>query len=190
MEIDRRALATKGVAAVAALLSASAHAAPPNDPVPPPSPDYMSKDGKSLNVKRTFTDRDGVTHVGDLNLKGKPGSKDVGSLVPAGCTAFYESPAVSMYVVRFPGDFDEGFHTMVNQQHLLAFHADGDITIGCRDKTRLHLDKPNFFFIQSKHDDAGKDSKMAYETHALNNTPLTEFFVFLPADTPADKESA
>jgi hypothetical protein len=135
---------------------------------------FMSKDGKSIHGRRIFTDKDGNTHVGDLELKGTLAEGGSGSIVPAGCTSFFEGPAVAVLVRAFPPKFDTDYHNDPAHQHQLVFTMQGVAAGGCKDGTSFRLAPGDFMSVE---DPTGQGHK-AFDA---GGEGFTQLFVSMPS---------
>jgi hypothetical protein len=135
---------------------------------------FLSKDGKSIHGKRIYTDKDGNTHVGDLALKGTPAAGGADSIVPAGCTSFFEGPAVAVLVRAFPAKFDTDYHNDPAHQHQLVFTIQGVAGGGCKDGTTFRLEPGDFMSVE---DPTGTGHK-AFDA---GGEGFTQLFVSMPS---------
>jgi len=135
---------------------------------------FLSKDGKSILGKRIYTDKDGNTHVGDLEMKGAPAPGGADSIVPTGCTSFFEGPAVAVLVRAFPAKFDTDYHNDPAHQHQLVFTVQGVAGGGCKDGTAFRLEPGNFMSVE---DPTGAGHKAFDE----GGEGFTQIFVSMPS---------
>lgn len=167
MNQDRR----NTFAALSALLEADASATETTKSVH----GFLSKDGKTVRGHRIFTDADGNTHVGDLELKGTPAAAGGGdSIVPAGCTRFFEGPAVAVLVRAFPPKFDTDYHNDPAHQHQLVFTIQGVAGGGCKDGSAFRLEPGDFMSVE---DPTGSGHK-AFDA---GGEGFTQLFVSMPS---------
>lgn len=165
MNQSRREIVKGGVPALASLLTGAVLA----------SAASANAEAKSdvMTGSRIFTDANGNSHVGPFTLNAASPKDPAHSLVPAGCTAYYEGPAISFTVFGRPPNFDIDYHTMPAGQHMVAFHAEGKMTANCKDGTAVHLTKPELYFLEA-------DRGTGYDTHS-GDKGFLEIFVFVPA---------
>ncbi len=137
-------------------------------------PSFMSKDGKAILVKRTFTDAAGKTHCDVVELKGTLVGEDGETIVPAGCTRFYEGKAVSMLIRRFIPGMKTDYHTDPAGEHQLTFMIEGEAAVGAKDGSSFHLHAGEFALVE---DDHGEGHTAVDAT----GKGFTQLFVAMPA---------
>ncbi len=137
-------------------------------------PKFLSKDGKSIEAKRTFTDADGKTHCGIAEWKGAAVAEGESSIVPPGCTRYYEGKAISMLIRRFIPGMKTDYHTDPANQHQVAFMIDGEAAVGAKDGTSFHLTAGEFASVE---DDHGEGHTAVDAT----GKGFTQLFVAVPA---------
>jgi hypothetical protein len=135
----------------------------------------MSKNAKSIQGARILTHPDGITRVGTFTYEGKAGSGAPDSLVPAGCTAFYEGPAVAVLLRRFPPKFTTGYHNDPAHQHQFIFHLEGEAGGDCKDGSKFRLKAGDFASVE----DPTGTGHSAYDT---GGTGFTQIFVSVPGE--------
>ncbi len=170
MNQNRRAALTNGVTALAAILTAAGSAS-----AAPKTPGFLSKDGKAITAKRTFTDADGKTHCDTIQWHATPVAAGAETIVPAGCTRFYEGKAVSMLIRRFVPGMKTDYHTDPAHEHQVTFMLDGEAAVGAKDGSSFRLGPGEFAAVEDDHgeghtavDAAGKG--------------FTQLFVAVPAE--------
>jgi quercetin dioxygenase-like cupin family protein len=137
-------------------------------------PQFLNKDGTAIEARRTFTDADGKTHCGIVEWKGTPVAKGENSIVPAGCTRYYEGKAISMLIRRFIPGMKTDYHTDPAGQHQVTFMIDGEAAVGTRDGTSFHLRAGDFASVE---DDHGEGHTAVDAT----GKGFTQLFVAVPA---------
>jgi len=144
MDQDRRIVLAEAFAALAAILAAAgpASAAPAG---------FLSKVGKAITAKRTFTDSEGKTHCDTIQWKATPFAAGEESIVPAGCTRFYESKALSMLVRHFLPGMKTDYHTDPAHEHQVTFMLDGEAAVGARDGSSFRLGPGEFASVEDDH---------------------------------------
>lgn len=165
MEQDRRA-ALAGLATLVALLeSRDADAA---------QPAFLDKSGKAIVAKRTYTDADGKTHCGIVEWKGAPVSAGTDSIVPPGCTRYYEGKALSMLIRQFVPGMKTDYHTDPAHEHQVTFMLDGEAQVGAKDGGSFRLRPGEFASVE---DDHGEGHTAVDAT----GKGFTQLFVAVPA---------
>jgi hypothetical protein len=137
-------------------------------------PQFLNKDGTAIEARRTFTDADGKTHCGIAEWKGAPVAEGESSIVPAGCTRYYEGKALSMLIRRFIPGMKTDYHTDPANQHQVAFMIDGEAAVGAKDGTSFHLRAGDFASVE---DDHGEGHTAVDAT----GKGFTQLFVAVPA---------
>ncbi len=137
-------------------------------------PQFLSKDGTAIEARRTFTDAEGKTHCGIADWKGAPVPAGESSIVPAGCTRYYEGKAISMLIRRFIPGMKTDYHTDPANQHQVAFMIDGEAAVGAKDGTSFHLRAGDFASVE---DDHGEGHTAVDAT----GKGFTQLFVAVPA---------
>lgn len=167
MNQDRRTAFAQGLIALAAVAgtAATAKAAKPG---------FLTKDGKAIAAKRTFTDADGKTHCGIAEWKGMTVAEGDSMLVPTGCTRYYEGKAVSMLIRRFIPGMKTDYHTDPKNEHQVAFMFDGEAQVGAKDGTNFRLRAGDFASVE---DDHGEGHTAVDAT----GRGFTQLFVAVPA---------
>jgi quercetin dioxygenase-like cupin family protein len=127
-----------------------------------------------IKAKRTFTDPEGKTHCGELEWQGLPVPPDDGSLVPAGCTRFYEGKAVSMLIRRFVPGMKTDYHTDPAGEHQITFMLAGEAKVGAKDGSSFVLGPGEFAAVE---DDHGEGHTAVDAT----GQGFTQLFVAVPA---------
>jgi quercetin dioxygenase-like cupin family protein len=168
MNTDRRLALSEGLIALTALIAATGTAEAAA------KPGFLAKDGKAIAAKRTFTDADGKTHCDTIALKGVPVTAGESSLVPAGCTRYYEGKAVSMLIRRFIPGMKTDYHTDPAGEHQLTFMIDGEAAVGAKDGSSFHLRAGDFALVE---DDHGEGHTAVDAT----GKGFTQLFVAMPA---------
>ncbi len=136
---------------------------------------FLNKDGSAVVAKRTFTDADGKTHCGIVEWAGKPsGPDDPDTIVPPGCTRYYEGKAVSMLIRRFIPGMKTDYHTDPAGEHQVAFMIDGEASVGAKDGTHFQLRAGEFASVE---DDHGEGHTAVDAT----GKGFTQLFVAVPA---------
>jgi hypothetical protein len=135
---------------------------------------FKSKDGRGVQGVRIHTHPDGITRVGAFAYEGKTVAGVIGSLVPAGCTSFYEGPAVGVLLRRFPPKFTTGYHNDPPKQHQLVFHLEGEAGGDCKDGSSFRL-KPGEF--ASVEDPVGT----GHTAYDAGDAGFTQIFVSVPS---------
>lgn len=131
-------------------------------------------EAKPIQLQRIFTDADLKTHVGRMAFKPEPVTEGEDSLVPPGCTRYFENKAMGVLVRRFPAGFTTGYHNDPTGQHQLIFTIEGTATGGCMDGTSFHLKPGDFASVE---DPVGTGHSARDE----GGTGFTQLFVSLPA---------
>jgi len=137
-------------------------------------PQFLNKDGTAIEARRTFTDADGKTHCGIVEWKGVPVAPGENSIVPAGCTRYYEGKAISMLIRRFIPGMKTDYHTDPAGQHQVTFMIDGEAAVGAKDGTSFHLRAGDFASVE---DDHGEGHTAVDAT----GKGFTQLFVAVPA---------
>jgi len=137
-------------------------------------PQFLNKDGTAIEARRTFTDADGKTHCGIAEWKGVAVAAGENSIVPAGCTRYYEGKAISMLIRRFIPGMKTDYHTDPAGQHQVTFMIDGEATVGVKDGTSFHLRAGDFASVE---DDHGEGHTAVDAT----GKGFTQLFVAVPA---------
>jgi uncharacterized cupin superfamily protein len=137
-------------------------------------PQFLSKDSTAIEARRTFTDADGKTHCGIAEWKGTTVVEGESSIVPAGCTRYYEGKALSMLIRRFIPGMKTDYHTDPANQHQVAFMIDGEAAVGAKDGTSFHLRAGDFASVE---DDHGEGHTAVDAT----GKGFTQLFVAVPA---------
>lgn len=132
------------------------------------------KDGNNMQGVRIHTHADGITRVGKFSYEGKKvaGVKD--SLVPAGCTSYFEGPAVGVLLRRFPPKFTTGYHNDPPGQHQLVFHLEGEAGGDCKDGSSFRMAPGQFASVE----DPVGTGHSAYDS---GGEGFTQIFVSMPA---------
>jgi hypothetical protein len=163
MNSDRRIALAAGIAALAA---ASARAKQ--------QPHFLNKKGTAIVAKRTFTDDEGKTHCGTVEWKGAVVQGGEDSIVPAGCTRYYEGTALSMLVRGFVAGMKTDYHTDPAHEHQVTFMLEGDANVGAKDGSHFRLGAGEFASVE---DDHGEGHTAVDAT----GKGFTQLFVALPA---------
>jgi len=137
-------------------------------------PQFLSKDGTTIEARRTFTDAEGKTHCGIADWKGAPVPQGESSIVPEGCTRYYEGKAISMLIRRFIPGMKTDYHTDPANQHQVAFMIDGEAAVGAKDGTSFILRAGDFASVE---DDHGEGHTAVDAT----GKGFTQLFVAVPA---------
>jgi hypothetical protein len=137
-------------------------------------PQFLNKDGTAIEARRTFTDADGKTHCGIAEWKGVTVAEGESSIVPGGCTRYYEGKALSMLIRRFIPGMKTDYHTDPANQHQVAFMIDGEAAVGAKDGTSFHLRAGDFASVE---DDHGEGHTAVDAT----GKGFTQLFVAVPA---------
>jgi hypothetical protein len=166
MTTGSRTTLTNGFAAIAAIFAAAGSATA--------APSFLSPDGKAIRAKRTFTDADGKTHCGIVDWPGTKPLPGETSIVPPGCTRYYEGPAVSMLIRRFIPGMATDYHTDPAGEHQVTFMIAGEATVGCKDGTSFTIMPGEFASVE---DDHGEGHTAADAT----GKGFTQLFVAVPA---------
>ena len=135
---------------------------------------FMAKDGKSVHGVRIYTDKNGQTHVGAFKYDGKPATGDADSLVPKGCTSFFEGPAVGVLVRSFPSHFTTGYHNDPAHQHQLTFMIEGTAGGGCMDGSSFILEPGSLSTVE---DPTGT----GHTAHDEGGTGFVQLFISMPS---------
>ena len=135
---------------------------------------FLSKDSKSIGAKRTFTDADGKTHCDTTDLKGVLVAEGENSIVPSGCTRYYEGKALSMLIRRFIPGMQTDYHTDPANEHQITFMIDGKAAVGAKDGSSFRLSAGDFALVQ---DDHGEGHTAVDAT----GKGFTQLFVAVPA---------
>jgi hypothetical protein len=165
-EDRRKALTAVALLAPAALSSAKAAAAA--------KPQFMNKDGTAIVAKRTFTDADGKTHCDTVEWKASPVADGEKSIVPPGCTRFYESEAVSMLIRQFIPGMKTDYHTDPAGEHQVTFMYDGHASVGAKDGSSFILGPGEFASVEDDHGEGHTAVDAA-------DKGFTQLFVAVPA---------
>jgi quercetin dioxygenase-like cupin family protein len=168
MDQDRRSTLTGGFAALAAIFAAVGTASAAA------RPGFLTKNGKAINAKRTFTDADGKTHCDTITWKATPAAAGEDSIIPVGCTRYYESPAVSMLVRHFLPGMKTDYHTDPAHEHQVTFMLAGEAAVGARDGSSFRLGPGEFAAVE---DDHGEGHTAVDAT----GKGFTQLFVAVPA---------
>ena len=134
----------------------------------------LNKNGAAIEARRTFTDAEGKTHCGIAEWKGVKVAAGENSIVPAGCTRYYEGKAISMLIRRFVPGMKTDYHTDPAGQHQVTFMIDGEATVGAKDGTSFRLRAGNFASVE---DDHGEGHTAVDAT----GKGFTQLFVAVPA---------
>ncbi|HTJ63743.1 MAG TPA: hypothetical protein VL899_08025 [Alphaproteobacteria bacterium] len=170
MNKDRRkALATVALLAPTALATARKATAATGA-----RPQFMNKDGTAIVAKRTFTDAEGKTHCDTVEWKAHPVAAGEKSIVPPGCTRFYESKAVSMLIRQFIPGMKTDYHTDPAGEHQVTFMYDGHASVGAKDGTSFILGPGEFASVE---DDHGEGHSAVDAT----GDGFTQLFIAVPA---------
>jgi hypothetical protein len=137
-------------------------------------PTFLTQDGKAIVAKRTFTDADGKTHCDSVALKGEVVGAGDSTLVPAGCTRYYEGKAISMLIRRFIPGMKTDYHTDPAGEHQLTFMIDGEAAVGARDSTAFHLKAGEFAMVEDDHGEG-------HTAIDATGNGFTQLFVAMPA---------
>jgi quercetin dioxygenase-like cupin family protein len=137
-------------------------------------PLFLNKDGTAIEARRTFTDAEGKTHCGIAEWKGTAVAEGEASIVPAGCTRYYEGKALSMLIRRFIPGMKTDYHTDPANQHQVAFMIDGEAAVGAKDGTSFRLRAGDFASVE---DDHGEGHTAVDAT----GNGFTQLFVAVPA---------
>jgi quercetin dioxygenase-like cupin family protein len=137
-------------------------------------PQFMSKDGTAIVAKRTFTDADGKTHCDTVEWKATPVAEGGKSIVPPGCTRFYEGKAVSMLIRQFIPGMKTDYHTDPAGEHQVTFMYDGHAAVGAKDGSSFILGPGEFASVE---DDHGEGHSAVDAT----GKGFTQLFVAVPA---------
>ena len=173
MDQDRRAALTEGFAALAAIFAAAGSASPAA--AAPTAPGFMSKDGKAIVAKRTFTDAEGKTHCDTIQWKATPIGENEDTIVPAGCTRFYESKALSMLLRRFVPGMTTDYHTDPAHEHQVTFFIDGEAAVGAKDGSSFHLHPGEFASVEDDHGEG-------HTAVDASGKGFTQLFVAVPTE--------
>jgi hypothetical protein len=165
MNQDRRQAFSEGLIALAALFATTEATAKAG---------FSTKDSKAIEAKRTFTDADGKTHCGTVDWKGVPVTEGESSIVPAGCTRYFEGQALSMLIRRFIPGMKTDYHTDPANEHQVTFMIDGEAAVGAKDGTAFHLRAGDFAMVE---DDHGEGHTAVDAT----GKGFTQLFVAMPA---------
>ncbi len=138
-------------------------------------PKFLNKDGTAIAALRTYTDDQGKTHCGVVEWKGAPVPKGETSIVPPGCTRYYEGKAISMLIRRFVPGMKTDYHTDPANQHQVTFMIDGEAAVGAKDGTAFHLRPGEFAAVE---DDHGEGHTAVDAT----GKGFTQLFVAVPAN--------
>jgi len=167
MDQDRRNALSVALLAPAAL--GNAHRAAAQDAA---KPKFMNKDRTAIVAKRTYTTDDGKTHCDTIEWKGVPAAK--GSIVPPGCTSYYEGKAVSMLIRQFIPGMKTDYHTDPANEHQVTFMFEGQAKVGAKDGTSFVLGPGEFASVE---DDHGEGHTAVDAT----GEGFTQLFVAVPA---------
>jgi hypothetical protein len=137
-------------------------------------PQFLNKAGTAIAARRTFTDAEGKTHCGIVEWKGAPVPAGESSIVPPGCTRYYEGKAISMLIRRFIPGMKTDYHTDPAGQHQVTFMIDGEAAVGAKDGTSFHLRAGDFASVE---DDHGEGHTAVDAT----GKGFTQLFVAVPA---------
>ena len=124
---------------------------------------------------RVLTHPDGITRIGTFTYEGKQATGAQDSLVPPGCTVFYEGPAVGVLLRRFPPKFTTGYHNDPAHQHQLIFHLEGHAAGDCKDGSTFHLAPGDFASVE----DPTGTGHSAYDS---GGEGFTQIFVSVPGE--------
>lgn len=130
---------------------------------------------KNLTGIRVLTGKDGITRIGKFNFPGKKATGAAASLVPAGCTTFYEGPAVGVLLRRFPRNFTTGYHNDPAHQHQLILHLEGEAAGDAKDGSSFRLMAGQFASVE----DPTGTGHSAYD---VGGHGFTQIFVSVPGD--------
>jgi hypothetical protein len=147
MDEDRRKVLTAVALLGPALLGSANRAAA----AVTAKPKFMNKDGTAIVAKRTFTDADGKTHCDTIEWKASPIAEGEKSIVPPGCTRFYEGTAVSMLIRQFIPGMKTDYHTDPAGEHQVTFMYDGHASVGAKDGTSFILGPGEFASVEDDH---------------------------------------
>ena len=137
-------------------------------------PQFLNKAGTAIEARRTFTDADGKTHCGIVEWKGAPVAKGESSIVPAGCTRYYEGKAISMLIRQFIPGMKTDYHTDPAHEHQVTFMLDGEAAVGAKDGSAFHITAGEFASVE---DDHGEGHTAVDAT----GKGFTQLFVAVPA---------
>jgi hypothetical protein len=137
-------------------------------------PQFLSKDGTAIEARRTFTDAEGKTHCGIAEWKAAPVAEGESSIVPEGCTRYYEGKALSMLIRRFIPGMKTDYHTDPANQHQVAFMIDGEAAVGAKDGTSFHLRAGDFASVEDDHGEG-------HTAIDATGKGFTQLFVAVPA---------
>jgi hypothetical protein len=138
-------------------------------------PKFLNADGTAIVAPRTYTDDQGKTHCGVVDWRGGQVPPGEASIVPAGCTRFYESKAISMLIRAFVPGMKTDYHTDPAGQHQVTFMIDGEAAVGAKDGTSFHLRAGDFASVE---DDHGEGHTAVDAT----GKGFTQLFVAVPAN--------
>ena len=170
MNEDRR----KALTAVALLAPGALSTAHKAAAATAAKPHFMNKDGTAILAKRTFTDADGKTHCDTVEWKASPVAEGEKSIVPPGCTRFYESKAVSMLIRQFIPGMKTDYHTDPAGEHQVTFMYDGHASVGAKDGSSFILGPGEFASVEDDHG----EGHTAVDATGMG---FTQLFVAVPA---------
>jgi hypothetical protein len=169
MDQDRRIVLTEGFAALATVFAVAGSAS-----AAPATTGFLSKDGTAIIAKRTFTDGEGKTHCDTIEWHAMPTAAGEATIVPAGCTRFYESKALSMLIRHFLPGMKTDYHTDPAHEHQVTFMLDGVAAVGAKDGSSFRLGPGEFASVE---DDHGEGHTAVDAT----GKGFTQLFVSVPA---------
>ena len=169
MNNDRRAALTQAFAALAAIAAAK-----PTEAAPA-APGFLSTDGKAISAKRTFTDAEGKTHCDVIQWKATPIAAGEASIVPPGCTRYYEGKALSMLVRHFLPGMKTDYHTDPAHEHQVTFMLAGVAAVGAKDGSSFHLGPGEFASVEDDHGEG-------HTAVDAVGKGFTQLFVSVPAE--------
>jgi quercetin dioxygenase-like cupin family protein len=169
MDQDRRIALAEGFAALAAIIAPAGSAS-----AAPAAPGFLSKDGKMIIAKRTYTDAEGKTHCDTIQWHATPIAAGEDTIVPPGCTRFYESKALSMLIRHFLPGMKTDYHTDPAHEHQVTFMLDGEAAVGAKDGSSFRLTPGEFASVE---DDHGEGHTAVDAT----GNGFTQLFVAVPA---------
>ena len=138
-------------------------------------PKFLNSDGTAIVAARTYTDDQGKTHCGVVDWHGAPVPPGEATIVPPGCTRYYESKAISMLIRRFVPGMKTDYHTDPAGQHQVTFMIDGEAAVGAKDGTSFRLRPGEFASVE---DDHGEGHTAVDAT----GKGFTQLFVAVPAN--------